>query len=109
MPCRHDGAVVPRVPQPAHDVDELGRDLVTQVVLVEALLAEVQRGGIVRARDHVPGGSPAAEMVERREAAGDVERFAEARGDGRAEPDVRVTMPSAASSVIGSKRLMNDG
>src|SRR4029077_20863575 len=66
-PVGNNGAVVPGVPKSAHDVHELGRDLVTQVVLVEALLAEVQGGGIVRARHHVPGGSPAAERVERRE------------------------------------------
>ena len=101
-----DGAVVPGVPQPAHDVDEFVRDLVTQVVLVEALLAEVQRRGIVGAGHDVPGGAAAAEMIERREGCARrcngslklVETVAPS-------PTCCVTMPSAASSVIGSKRV----
>src|SRR5262249_56609668 len=83
-----DCPIVPRVPQPTHDIHELARDLVAQIVLVEPFLAEVEGGRIMRAGDDVPGRSAAADMIERGKTARDVERLAETRGHGRAEPDV---------------------
>src|SRR5436190_23584326 len=75
----NDGAIVPGVPQPAHYFDELGCDLVAQVVLVGAFPAEVQRSRTVCAGNDVPGCPSAAEMVERSERARDVRGLAEAR------------------------------
>src|SRR5262245_48687217 len=83
-----DRTIVPGVPQPAHDVHEFGGDLVAQVVLVQALAAKIERRGIMGAGHDVPRCPAAAEMVERREAAGNMERLAETRGHGRTEPDV---------------------
>ncbi len=44
-PVGDDGTLLPAVPEPAHHVDEFARDLIAQIVLVQALAAEVQRGG----------------------------------------------------------------
>src|SRR5262245_37106187 len=60
-------AVLPSIPKTAHDVDELFRDLVAVVMLLDAILIEVQRRRIARAGHHVPGGTAAADIVDRRE------------------------------------------
>jgi len=72
----------------AHDVHELGRDLVAQIVLVQAFAAEIQRGSVVGAGHDVPTRPSTAQMVERRKGASDLKRLAEAGRDGGAEPDV---------------------
>src|SRR5437588_6406441 len=77
-PVGNDGAIVPSIPQPAHDFDELGGDLVAQVVLVVALPAEVERSRAVCAGNDVPGCPSAAEMVQRSERARDVKGLTEA-------------------------------
>src|SRR5262249_50420033 len=62
--------------------------LVTQVVLDQSFLAEVERRRVIRAGNHVPGSPAAAEVINRCERAGDMERLAESGGYGRAQPYV---------------------
>jgi hypothetical protein len=85
---RHDRAVVPAIPEALHDVDELLRDLVAQVVLHVSFAAEVERGLGRRARHHVPGCPPLGDVVEGAEGAGDVVGLAEAGRHGGAEAEV---------------------
>jgi hypothetical protein len=84
---RQDGAVIPAVPQPLHDVDEFVRNLVTQLVLHVPFAAEIQRRLAGGAGHHVPCGAAVADVIDRREGAGDVIGLAKAGRDGRAETD----------------------
>ena len=68
-----DGAVVPRVPMPEHDLHELVGPVVAQVVLQVLLAPHVERFAIVDRGHHVPGRAPVRHQIERGEAAGDVE------------------------------------
>ena len=110
-PCRQRSAPSSQQSQSPRTTSTNSRcDLVAQIVLVELLLAEIERRLVVGAGHDVPGGAAAAEMIERGEGARDVVRLAEARRHRRAEADMASSPCSArTSSVIGSKRLTNDG
>src|SRR5215204_7195794 len=84
----NDCAVVPGIPETTHHIDELRRDLVAEIVLRELRLTEIERSLVVRAGDDIPAGAAVAEMIERSESAGDMERFAETRRHRGAESNV---------------------
>src|SRR3954453_5008172 len=70
--------VVPGIPETAYHVDEFRCDLVAEVMLVEPFLAEIERGFVVGAGDHVPTGAAVAEVIERSDRARNVVGLAEA-------------------------------
>ncbi len=80
-------AVVPRVPEVAHDVHELAGPLVALGMGGELGVAEIARGVVVGRGHDVPCRPALAEVVERGELAGHVVRLGEAGGDGAAEAD----------------------
>jgi len=80
--------VVPAVPQPPHDLDELDRPVVAGIVLIVPLAPEVEGLGDVRRGDHVPPGATAADVIERGEFPGDVIGLVVGRRGGRNEADV---------------------
>src|SRR5260370_41048250 len=87
-PVGDDRIVVPAIPQPSDDIDELVGDLVAQLVLHVPLAAEIERGPGLGAGHHVPGGATGADMVDRGKRAGDMVGLAKTGRDRRAKPDV---------------------
>src|SRR5262249_19114832 len=85
LPIRDKRAVVPGVPQPAHDIDELFGDFIAKVMVFEPVPAEVESRRVHRTGDHIPGGAPVAHAVDRRECSRDVIRLAETGRNSRAE------------------------
>ena len=83
-----DRSVVPAIPQTRDDIDELVGAFIAQLVFEVLVAAEIQRHFRVGGRDDIPGGAPVADMVDRAEGAGDVERLRKARRNGRAEADM---------------------
>lgn len=84
----HDGVVLPAVPQPQRDVEEL----VGAAVAVRGIRmvgeAEVGRGALVGGGHHVPAGPALAHVVEGGEAAGQAVRVVVGGRGGRDEPDL---------------------
>ena len=64
LPVCDKCAVVPAVPQPAHDIDELSGNFIPEIMVFKSILAKVQGGRIHRAGDHIPGGSPVAHVID---------------------------------------------
>jgi len=64
LPVCDQRAVVPGVPQPAHDIDELFGDFIAKIVVLEPVAAKVESRRIHRAGDHIPGGSPVAHAID---------------------------------------------
>ncbi|OEI69797.1 hypothetical protein Cus16_0409 [Curtobacterium sp. ER1/6] len=83
-----DGTRIPRVPELARQLDELGRPGVPVGVVEEATAPEVRAVERVRARHDVPAGPPVAEVVERRELLRELERLVERRLQRADETDV---------------------
>ena len=81
-------AVLPAVPQRHGHVDELGRALVALPVAGDLVEAEVLRGRLGGGGDDVPARPAAADVIERGEPAGQVERVVVGRGRGGDQPDV---------------------
>jgi hypothetical protein len=79
-----DRAVLPAVPRALNDVDELMRACVPVAVIRVERLTEVGRGQRGDGGDDVPAGPARAEMIQRREPAGQFPRLAVG---GRAGPD----------------------
>jgi len=78
---------IPAVPQLEHDLDELLRDPVARVVLGVRPRAEVRRGGRDHRGDDVPTGPAVADVIERRELAGDRVRVVVGGRGGADQPD----------------------
>ncbi|CAJ3487488.1 Uncharacterised protein [Burkholderia pseudomallei] len=81
--------VVPAIPQRLHDVDEFGRARIARRVIGRRVEAEIARGAGVGRRHDVPPRAAAAHMIERSEAAREIERFVVARRRGADEADAR--------------------
>ncbi len=60
-----DGAGVPAVPEPGHDLDVLVRHVVAEIVVRQLGVAEILRREVGAAGHHVPAGAPARDLVER--------------------------------------------
>ena len=75
------GIVRPAIPQTGHDLIELAPAVIALPVLDMLLQAEIQSCIGVRRGDQIPAGSAVADVVQRRELAGDVIRIVE-RGRG---------------------------
>src|SRR5580692_12822111 len=80
--------VVPTVPQPAHDLDELDRTFVALAMLIMLLAAEIVGLREIRRGHYIPSGAAGADMIERRELAGDVIGLVIAGRGGGAEADM---------------------
>src|SRR5580692_2409554 len=76
------GIVVPGIPQAEDNAGELARAVVALAVIVMFFAAEIARLVLLARSDQVPPGPAAAQMIERREFARDVERLVVA-GRGR--------------------------
>ena len=83
----HESVVVPAVPQPRHDIDELVPARIALLVLDWCIEIEIRVLGQVAGRDHVPARAPLADVVERGELARDVIGLVEARRGGGNEAD----------------------
>src|SRR4051812_47511131 len=70
-----DGAIVPAIPQATDDIDELVGALIAHFMLVVFVKIKIERGPGVGTGDDVPRRAPAADMVDRTEHAGDIERL----------------------------------
>src|SRR5262249_27357545 len=84
----YNGAIIPRVPEPAYHIDKLVGDLVALVVLVMALLAEVERSIVRATSDDVPCDATLAQVLQRLEGARDRKGLAEARRHRGAEANM---------------------
>jgi putative oxidoreductase len=82
-----EGVVGPAVPKPGHHVVELARRRIALVVRHVVLAAEVERGVGIGGDDDVPAGAAIAQVIERGEAARDVEGLVEGGRGGRDEAD----------------------
>ena len=82
-----EGVVGEAVPEAGDHIVELARPDITGVMVHLLVLAEVQRRVRIGGRDDVPARASAADVVEGREAARDVEGRVEGRRGGRHEPD----------------------
>ena len=80
----HHRAVLPAVPELAHHLDEFVRPGVALGVRRVLVQAEVPGGPFRTGGDDVPAGTPAAQVVQRREEPGRVVRL-QVRGAGRAD------------------------
>ena len=69
------------------DIDELSGNFIAMIVVFQSILAKVLRGRVHRARDHIPGGSPVAHVINGGERSRDVIWLAETGRNGRAEAD----------------------
>ena len=90
------------VPQARHHVVELARAAVALAVLHVLVEPEVQRRVRIGGGDDVPAGAPAADVVERGEAARDVIGRVEGGRAGGDETDMPVACDKADRSVNGS-------
>ena len=84
----HEGVVGEGIPQPGDHVVELARALVAFGVLHVIVEPEIQRRVRIGGGDDVPAGAPAADVVERGEAAGDMIGLVEGGRAGRDQPDM---------------------
>lgn len=82
-----DGVILPAVPQLLHNVDEFVRFLVSQLMLGMRRHAEVVRRR-ARPGDNIPAGPAFADMIQRGEFAGDVERLVVGRAYRRDQADM---------------------
>src|SRR6185437_13538128 len=80
--------VLPAVPRAQDDLDELVRARVTVGMVRMGGLAEVRRGQRRDGCDDVPSGAAAAEMIQRREPAGELPGLAVGRRASPDQPDV---------------------
>jgi hypothetical protein len=69
--------VLPTVPQASHDLGEFDGALVALRMIEVRVAVEVLRLMLVRRRHQIPSGAPAANVIERRELAGDMVRLVE--------------------------------
>src|SRR6478609_9956890 len=83
-----EGVVLVGVPQATRNLDELESAAVAGGVVEVLLQPEVTAGAGVEAGDHVPARATAADEVERREPARQVERRVVGRARGADEADV---------------------
>ncbi len=99
---RMKGVLGEGVPQPRDDVIEFASPHVALVVLHVIVEAEVERRVGIGGRDDIPAGAPAADVIERGEAARDMIRRIECGRGGRNEPMRSVAPASADNRVNGS-------
>ena len=85
---RDDGVLVPRVPDLHDGLDELLGTRVAVGVRGVCSAAEVARGDRARRRDDVPAGPAVAQVVDGREAPGEIPRLGVGRRCGREQADV---------------------
>jgi hypothetical protein len=72
-----EGIVLPTVPQSAYDFGELDSAFVAFRVIEVFVAVEVLRLMLIRRRHQIPTRASAADVVERRELAGDMVRLVE--------------------------------
>ncbi len=79
----HERAGLPRIPELAHQVHVFVGHVVAQIVLRQAVQAEIARGEVGAAGDHVPAGAPVRHLVQRRHQPGqEIGRVGEGREGG---------------------------
>jgi hypothetical protein len=82
-----DGIVIPAVPQPKDDIDELLRPLVTIGVERNRIVAEIRSLQVSRGGHKIPPSTSPAEVIERREPACHIVGLVKAGRCRRHEPD----------------------
>lgn len=82
-------AIGPAIPQARHDVEEFVGPVVAVIVLHVAVEAEILGLGFRLGGDEVPAAAPAADLIQCREASGDVVGLVIGRRSGGDEPDAR--------------------
>ena len=84
----HEGVVGERVPQAGHHFVEFASARIAFVMLHVLFQPEIERGVGIGGGDDVPARPAAADVIERREAAGDHVRRLEGRGGGGDQPEM---------------------
>src|SRR5215471_10064435 len=83
----NEGIVIPTIPEPAHHIREFDRTVVTLAMFIMLGATEIPGFRLVGGGDHVPAGTPMANVVERRKLACHVVGLVVTGGGGRHQAD----------------------
>lgn len=101
----HDRVVIPAIPEAPHDRDEFLGNLVA-LGMIGMRFGEIGGCDGVRCRDGIPGGTPAAQVIERGKARATVNGSLYVVEAVAPSPICFVAPATAASNVRGSSRTV---